>query len=169
MPRSSRTVVPGDARCSRLPCHLRARSERAQGAGDACSGAPARERGRHVVPFVSAPNWTVLEKKSAARRACAPSERSSREASAGGLSQRRGSVRARDRLAPSTTKRVTPKILDKHQSRAPPSTPRFLPVLTPCTRRRLVSWICPDQGRLRGGLAQSREHRLGADAAPTAS
>jgi hypothetical protein len=40
---------------ARLPGHVRARSKRAQGAGDACSGAPARERGRHVVPFVSAP------------------------------------------------------------------------------------------------------------------
>jgi hypothetical protein len=37
-----------------------------------------------------APNWTVLEKMSAGRRACAPSERPSREASARGIPKARG-------------------------------------------------------------------------------
>jgi hypothetical protein len=45
--RSSRRSRPGAARCSRLPSHLRASSKRAEGAGDACFGAPARERRRH--------------------------------------------------------------------------------------------------------------------------
>jgi hypothetical protein len=48
-------ILPGDARSPRLPSDLRAGSGRTEGAGDAPSRAPARERGRHVVPFVSAP------------------------------------------------------------------------------------------------------------------
>jgi len=36
-----------------------------------------------------APNWTVLEKMSAGRWACAPSQQAPREASTGGLSQAR--------------------------------------------------------------------------------
>jgi hypothetical protein len=79
-----------DARRSRLPRDLRADSKRAEDTSDARSGAPARERGRHVVPFVSAPNWTVLEKIPAGRRACAPSKRPSREASAGRIPEARG-------------------------------------------------------------------------------
>jgi hypothetical protein len=47
---------------------------------------PGQTRLRAFVPFVrfgpGAPNWTVLEEMSAGRRACAPSERPSREVSA---------------------------------------------------------------------------------------
>jgi hypothetical protein len=84
-------VVPGDARRSRLSRHLRAGPERTDDAGDALSGAPARERGRDVVPLVSSPNWTEVEKTSAGRWAYGSSDRSSREASAGWIPKARAS------------------------------------------------------------------------------
>jgi hypothetical protein len=46
---------------------------------------PLLQRHRSLTPFLSAPNWTVRKKVSPGRRACAPSQRSSREASAGGI------------------------------------------------------------------------------------
>jgi hypothetical protein len=44
--------------------------------------------------FPRAPNWTVLERMSAGRGACAPSDRSSRQASAWGVSQARAPMTA---------------------------------------------------------------------------
>ena len=70
-------------------------SRRRSGAATGCQGRKNTPRSSQMIPRspeLGAPNWTVLERMSAGRRACAVSQRPAREASTLGLWEHRGPV-----------------------------------------------------------------------------